>query len=260
MPDLSQIQKGFSSPGELHSSKANAAGAWLGKNVPKILSPVATALKDTKYLYGSGANDSVTVPGWLSSLGLGGLGGAALGGLAGYMTGNTGRGALIGGGLGALGLSGLGYTVRNPDWASKLGLTMRRGRQARDADASMGFPNLSDQERYLENKFEKKAYGHTSSGPIIAKIYRDNELTLRQKQELASQVGYLNEQQTRRLNQIVGGAFGSGIGMLIAKYLLGLGKFGTILTTIVSGLAGVRMAGGRKPKSPYDSMGRPYYM
>jgi hypothetical protein len=244
MPNLAELEKGFSSPGELQASKTNAAGAWLGKSVPKLLSPVAGAMKG----------------GWLSSLGLGGLGGAAIGGLAGYMMGNTGKGALLGGGIGALGMSGLGYAVRNPDWASKMGLKLRRGSQASNADKDMGFPDLSSQEKYLENKFEKKAYGHTSSGPIVSKIYRDSELTLRQKQELASQVGYLNEQQTRRLNQMVGGAFGSGVGMLIAKYLLGLGKFGTILTTIVSGLASARMAGGSKPKSPYDSMGRPYYM
>ena len=237
----------FHAAGDLASNPAHKAGIWLGDNVPKLLAPFHKATQDSKH-----------IPGWLGGIGMGGLAGAGLGGLVGAFTGNTLKGALLGGGLGALGLSALGYVNRNPKWAESLGLKQPTGVRALKTHP---YDNEAQEDELIEKYgMVKSAYGDTMGNPIIARIYRDNELTLTQKQELATQVGYLNAQDKRRLNQIIGGAFGGGVGMLVAKYLLGLGKFSTILTTIVSGLAGAMMSGGRAPKSPYDSRGRPYYM
>ena len=253
--------KGYTLPGVLADSKANAAGAWFGDNVGKLLRPFYLATRGTKFKYGPGLDSNVRLPGWLGGAGLGSAVGAGAGGLFGLLTGkDIGSSALTGAALGGIGLGGIGYTQGdNPDWATKLGLKRKRGIDALNADPD----TLGVDEEYIMNKYgsiQKSAFGLSHGDPVTAKIFRDTALTLRQKQELASQVGYLNDQQKRRLNQLVGGAFGGGVGMLVAKYLLGLGKFGTILTTIVSGLAGARMAGGRASKSPYDNLGRPYYM
>lgn len=251
-------------PGDITSSPAHQLGSWLGKKTPKLLQPLYDASGKTKFRYGNNSEDVFEVPGWLGNMGVGGLAGAGLGALAGLLTGNAGKGALIGGGVGALGLGALGYMKDNPRWGEKFGLKPLRGSSAIKADVDSGVSGGSteSQEDDLIEKYgmHKVAYGQSMGDPVTAKLYRDTELTLRQKQELANQVSYLNAQQKRRLNQMIGGAVGGGIGMIVAKYLLGLGKFGSILTTIVSGLAGARMGGGAAPRSPYDSMGRPYYM
>lgn len=248
----------LSYPGDLSTDKTNQLGVWLGNNAPKLLSPFARAVRPIHFKYGQKPGEQFTSPWYVNSPVMGGLAGAGIGGLVGMFTGNTGKGALLGGLLGGLGLTGLGAMRNNPDWASKLGLVQRRG-----VDALNASPNtVVDDEQSIMNKYgmQKVAYGMTHGDPVTAKIYRDTALTLRQKNELATQVGYLNAQQKRRLNQLVAGAFGGGVGMLVAKYLLGLGKFGTILTAIVSGLSAASAFGGRSPKAPYDSMGRPYYM
>ena len=246
--------------GDLSSSMANQAGSWLGNNVPKVFSPLYNSTKDTKYKYGHGDSDHISVPGWLSSLGMGGLAGAGIGGLLGAFRGNAGKGALIGGGLGALGLSGLGYMNRNPNWAESLGLKAPTGSRAIAASPD----TLASQEKSLmSNKSAnliKRAYGLSHGDPVTAKIYRDSQLTLRQKGELATQVSYLNAQQKSRLSRMISGAMGAGVGVIVAKFLLGMGKYSTILTALVSGLAGASIGGSRKLKSPYDNMGRAYYM
>jgi len=258
-----RLPKGLNSGVELADSPANRLGAWTHHKVmPTLMGPLYRSTKDIK------VND-VSIPGWANSMATGGLVGAGLGGLIGAFSGNAGKGALIGGGLGSLGLGGLGFMLRNKDWSSKIpfvgGLFKDKfdfdNAMEADENAPLDRRTTEEQEEdLLKENHVKIAYGLSSSNDVIAKIYRDTELTLRQKQELANQVQYLNAQQTRRLNQLVGGAMGGGVGYLVAKYLLGLGKFGTLLTTIVSGLASARGAGGAPPKSPYDNLGRPYYM
>ena len=81
-----------------------------------------------------------------------------------------------------------------------------------------------------------------------------------QKQHLANEVRYLDSSKQRQLDQIVSGAFGGGIGFLVAKYLLGMGKFSTVLTTIISGLTAANFGGGPKPKPTHDQWGKKYYM
>jgi hypothetical protein len=53
---------------------------------------------------------------------------------------------------------------------------------------------------------------------------------------------------------------GGGIGFIVAKYLLGLGGFSSVLTSIVTGVGSAMMAGGRPPKPPVDKWGRAYYL
>ena len=248
-------------PGDYASSKANQAGVWAGNNAGKLLRPFYLAARGTTFPYGGGAGDNFRVPGWLGGAGAGALTGAGIGGLVGLLTGRgVGQSALAGAGLGGLALGGLGYTQNdNPNWATDIGLKPKTGLDALNATPE----TLKADEDYILEKYgslKKTAYGLSHGDPVAAKIYRDTALTLRQKQELANQVNYLNAQQKSRLNQLVGGAFGGGVGLVVAKYLLGLGKFGTILTTIVSGIAGARMAGGNSYKSPHDNLGRNYYM
>jgi len=227
--------QGVNLPGNLHSDPAYNLGSRIGNFAPKLLSPFTLAAKKSPY-FGAG---------------VGALTGAGIGGLLSYLRGGKlGKGALIGGLIGGAGLGGLGYYRNNPiNWSSFNNHSKRKN-------------NLVSDENSLIEKYGmyKKAYGLSHGDDVTSKIYRDTSLTLRQKNELATQVNYLNQQQKSRLSQLLAGAFGGGIGMIVAKYLLGLGKFGTILTAIVSGVGAASTFGSRSGKSPFDRRGRPYYM
>ena len=264
MPDevvkqtASRLPKGILDPGDPANSHANRVGYWLRNKLLPVLGPIHSATNPV-----SVGDDGFTIPGWLNAGVTGSVLGAGLGGLSGLLLGNPMKHALVGAGIGGLGLGGLGYMRGNPDWAQDMGFDVRRGDNALRYDKENPLTDLSTEEQELKLTKEsmfKVAYGMSNAGSdIVRKLYRDTELTLRQKQELASQVNNLNNSELQRLDQMVRGAIGGGVGYLVAKYLLGLGKFGTILTTIVSGLASSRFGGGA-PSRPSDSMGRPYYM
>jgi len=256
MPSIEQTAANrLTDKGDVANSKANQFGYWLrGKVLPNL-----------KFLHDS-TNDNKYMPGWASAGITGSVLGAGLGGLAGMFTGSPGRGALLGAGIGGLGMGALGFMRNNPEWAQDMGMALRRGEKAESYDAKNPLSDLTPEEQAEDlltlNKqsMHKIAYGLNSSGDdVIRKLYRDTELTLRQKQELTNQVGNLNANELQRLNQMIRGAVGGGVGFVVAKYLLGLGKFGTVLTTIVSGLASARF-GSPTPSRPTDSLGRPYYM
>ena len=166
-------------PGDLSSDKTNQLGVWLGNNAPKLLSPFARATRPIHFQYGHGADDKFTSPWYVNSPLVGGLACAGLGSLIGMFTGNTGKGALYGGLLGGLGLTGLAAMKNNPDWASSIGLVPRRG-----AKALLSSPNtvISDEQDLMDKYgMQKVAYGLSHGDPVTAKIYRDTALTLRQK-------------------------------------------------------------------------------
>jgi hypothetical protein len=258
--------------GKLEDSNAFGLGRWLNqKALPALAGPVLKATKDTEF-------GGFTVPGGLNALLTGGGVGALGGGLISKLRGGSfGRGALWGAGIGGLGLGAIGHMTSGEDWAERTPILnmfvpprkpsniaghakpITPGGQVPDRT----YEEISDDlPRFEKNNFEKQAaWGHSGANTsvITSKIYRDAKLTLMQKQELANQVKSLNAQQANRLNMLLGGAMGGGVGLIIAKYLLGLGKFGTILTTIASGLMGASMSRSQS-KPTHDMYGRQYYM
>ena len=260
--------------GRLEDSNSYHLGNWMQQTLgPSVFGPIRNATK---------ARGSF--PGWGNAMLTGGLAGATLGGLYNkYLNdGSFGRGAGWGALGGSLGLMALGGMMSGPEWSSKIPLvgnllSPKRPGTGSDPDkkpsawvsgrqghALTDLTHAEQRKELMEknNSIKAAAWGSAggSTNDIARKLYQDTSLTLMQKQELANQVRYLDANQARRLSQLVGGAFGSGIGYLVAKYLLGLGKFGTILTTIVSGLSGIGISSGPKPKPTHDSMGRPYYL
>jgi hypothetical protein len=265
----------YNSPasGKLGDQNSYHFGNWIGKKaIPTILNPLYKATKAVDTPLGR-------LPGWGNSLISGGLGGAALGGLFNKLRGGSfGKGALIGGGLGAAGLTAVGHMTSGPGWFQKIpgiGKYFPGDQKTQIAGNSkptsmMGRPlgqETYDQqdhalgmEKLQHVKQALWGQGGANTSDISRKIFQDTKLTLMQKQELSNQVKNLNAQQANRLNQMISSAFGGGIGLVVAKYLLGLGKFGTILTTIASGLLGASMGRGQSPKPTHDAYGRPYYM
>ena len=253
-----------SQSGLLEDSAGYGLGRWLNQGASKVVGPLMRATKDVETPVGK-------IPGGLNALVTGG----ALGGLTGAIInklrgGSFGRGAAWGAGIGALGLGAVGHMASGDDWAQRtpiLNMFVPPKNPSNIAGQDKPFTpggkapgKTYDQIR--EGLPKKAAWGHSGGGDtsaITSKIYRDAKLTLMQKQELANQVKSLNAQQVNRLNMLVGSAWGGGVGLIIAKYLLGLGKFGTILTTIASGLMGASM--NRTPSKPSQDMyGRSYYM
>jgi hypothetical protein len=259
--------------GKLEDSNAYGLGRWLNqKALPKITGPLLRATKDVDI-------GGTTIPGGLNALLTGAGVGAVGGGLINKLRGGSfGRGAAWGAGIGGLGLGALGHMTSGDDWAERtpvLNMFVSPKKPSNIAGHSKPitpggstpvrtYDEVSDGLPRFEknNSYKQAAWGHSSganTSAITSKIYRDAKLTLMQKQELTNQVKSLNAQQANRLSMLVGGAMGGGVGLIIAKYLLGLGKFGTILTTIASGLMGAGMSRSQG-KPTHDMYGRQYYM
>lgn len=241
--------------GRMSSSPSHELGVFArDKVIGPILRPFYNATRDSKHL-----------PGWANSLATGGLAGAAIGALANKLRGGSlSTGALWGAGIGSLGLGALGYMSRNEDWASKLPLI---GGMFADPNTlnnpnipQVGIQGSAFTDKTPEQQSQSLLEKSSSTMEVISKIYNDHALTLMQKQHLANEVRYLDSSKQRQLDQIVSGAFGGGIGFLVAKYLLGMGKFSTVLTTIISGLTAANFGGGPKPKPTHDQWGKKYYM
>ena len=90
-----------------------------------------------------------------------------------------------------------------------------------------------------------------SKSDVVSAIYSEpsTHLSLRQKQQLSQEIQGLSPYELKRLLTLIRGAGGAGVGFLIAKYLLGLGKRSTILSMIVGGIAGAMSSfpGGGRP-------------
>lgn len=87
---------------------------------------------------------------------------------------------------------------------------------------------------------------------IINKIMSDNNLQFNQKNEL---VNYIKQQPNNSIEDIyklVTVAAGSGIGYLISNYLLGMGKTGNILFSILGGLIANRYNKPSNVDKPYN--------
>ena len=261
-----------SNSGLLEDSAANGFGKWITqKALPKVINPVMGATKAVETPMG-------TVPGWANALATGGVGGALAGGLWNKFVnkGTFGRGAAWGAGIGAAGLGALGHVTSGKDWLQRTPILKMFATPPKSNIAGHRLPmgpggsignKTNDEIRgglpAKSGSLKEAAWGQSGGAnisTITRKIFQDTKLTLMQKQELTNQVKYLNAQQASKLNMLVGSAWGGGVGLVIAKYLLGLGKFGTILTTIASGLLGASMSRGQAPKPTHDKYGTPYYM
>jgi len=240
--------------GRMGSSASHELGVFArDKVLAPIIRPFYNATRDSEHL-----------PGWANSLATGGLAGAAIGALVNKLRGGSaGKGALWGAGIGSLGLGALGYMSRNEDWASKIpgigGMFANRNTLDNPKIPQVGIQGATFTDKTPEEQ-SQALLKSSSTMEVISKIYNDHALTLMQKQHLANEVRYLDTSKQRQLDQIVSGAFGGGIGYLVAKYLLGMGKFSTVLTTIISGLTAANFSGGPKPKPTHDQWGRKYYM
>lgn len=246
---------------DMASSPSHELGVFTRDNIlAPVIRPFYQATQDSKH-----------VPGWANSLATGGLAGAAIGAIVNKLRGGSaGKGALWGAGIGSLGLGALGYMSRNKNWGSDIPLIGGLFKKP-DTLSDPSNPQISRTGRKLtpltpdqqSQSLAKEASMDKSAmmdQKIFSKIWNDNALTLMQKQHLANEVRYLDESKKRQLNQIVSGAFGGGIGFLIAKYLLGMGKYSTVLTTIISGLTAANFGGGPKPRPTNDQWGKKYYM
>jgi hypothetical protein len=81
----------------------------------------------------------------------------------------------------------------------------------------------------------------TADNKVLGGIYSDSALTYGQKEFLRGEVMGLASSDPRafkQLEMILRGAMGAGVGLLIAKFLLKLGKKSTLLTMIIGGAAG----------------------
>jgi len=269
----------FRSPLQRHGdNNAYAFGRWAGDTVmPGIGGPMYRATQPAG-----------GVPGWLNGMLTYGAGGAVAGGLWNKYVrgGDFGTGAAWGGLGGGLGGLAAGHVLSGSDWAQRLPLVggflaskdtvpqggnipttatgVPLGKQTYD-QIKESLPALDGQQTKTSSTALVKQGGAWGSGEggtdqVLKKIYMDTALTLMQKQELSNQVRYLDANQARRLNQLLSGAIGSGVGLLVAKYLLGMGKFSTILSTIIGGVMGLGMGSGSAPKPTHDKYGRPYYL
>lgn len=172
-----------------------------------------------------------------------GIGGAIGAGTSLVSGGSMGRGAAVGAGLGGLGAFLLSLYAQN-----RLGNT-----QVRQAP----LPNLPGRIKQSFYAVEPEA-----GQDISSKLMSDNATSYSDKTMLLNYVRNLPSYQQSDLSRLIGPAVGAGIGMLIAKYLLGLGIGGTALTALLGAgvgrqfWSGPRDAYGRSVNTHRDALGQ----
>ena len=191
----------------------------------------------------------------MTSAALGALGGSGIGGLIGLIRGGLGDvipGMLTGAGVGGASLGGLSALLhKNKSSTGILDGGLPSWGLSRDYENPFtAHANMMKSSAVKKAQFgsgTKMAPGQVvpNQPDIIANIYRQPStlISLRQKQELSSQISLLTPYQQDRLSQLLRGATGAGIAYIVAKYLLSLGKNSTIISVILGGIAGA-MTGG----------------
>jgi uncharacterized membrane protein len=115
----------------------------------------------------------------------------------------------------------------------------------------------------LEKGLQKKSnygMGSNDESEILRKLYDDTSLNMTQKQALANEVSRLDAQSKSRLSQLLYTLAGGSVGVVVAKYLLGMGKFSTILTALAAAAVGAMVGQPGDTKPTHDQFGNQYYI
>lgn len=155
-----------------------------------------------------------------------GLGGALGAGKALMTGGDVGKNTAVGAGLGAAGMLLLSAFAKNrlnnTQW-SQTALPEPPGR--------------------VKSSFYVAQSSATAD--LRNKLMQDSALGNADKTTLLNYVSQLSDNQKQDLSRLIGPVAGAGLGIVIARYLLGLGFGGTALLAIIGGAVGNSLAGSR---------------
>lgn len=133
----------------------------------------------------------------------------------------------------------------------------------------LNYKHKKDQKKkYASYKFIKRSFAiyppysnnlfdtdiNAAFNRVSSKILSDNNLSIFQKNEL---INYIKQQPSsilQDLDKLTGAAIGGGIGYLIANYLLGMGKRGNIIMSILGAIMGHNLLNNKDTPLSHTSM------
>ena len=153
-----------------------------------------------------------------------------------FLHNHPGRAALLGAGLGtgAGALAGA-VTGRDPSKTSLVGLMAGGG--------LAGLASYLMQRNLSMAKQSSMLDGGDSLGFLQSRLMGDPGMSFQQKSALIPALEQLDHAQLRELVSLIKLAAGAGIGMLISRYLMGLGLIGTGIGGLLGGIVGSGLLG-----------------
>lgn len=170
--------------------------------------------------------------------------GAGLGAGIGFLRGNASKGALLGAGSGGL-----------------LIYLLNRLAQYRDNQINATYGKRAS--------VKQSFYGMTETNPedlIESKIQSDTTLPSWMRSQLLQFIPQLSDSEARSLASLLRSSAGGGVGYVVAKYLLGLGFTGRVLSALAGAYLGFMIGGlpnnsqGQEVDTKKDVFGRPRFV